>query len=290
MYPVLFRLPEWLPFLGGEPITSFGFMMLAAFLTATFLQRSEMEREGLDPAYAWDILFMAVLGGLLGAKLYYVLLHLDWTLRDPAGMIFSRGGMVWYGGFLGGTALVIWQIRKLGLPLAKMADLTAPALALAYAVGRGGCLLVGDDYGRPTDSWVGMTFPRGTPPTRVDAMEQTFGIQVDPALVQEYGQVVPVHPTQIYEIVLSMLIFVGLWRMRRHPHRAGWLFMLWMALAGLERFLVEIVRVKDDRFFGPLSLAQLISLGLVAVGTWGVVRLWERRDDAVSGTLGAEGS
>ncbi len=275
MLPVLFRLPEWIPLLGGEPITSFGVMMLAAFLTASYVQRSEMERMGIDPAYGWDFLFMAVLGGLLGAKLYYVLLHWDWTLRDPVGMIFSRGGMVWYGGFLGGTALVVWQIRKLDLPVPKLADATAPALALAYAVGRVGCFLVGDDYGRPTDSWVGMTFPRGTPPTRVDAMERTFGIQVDPALVEQFGQVVPVHPTQLYEIGMSVLIFAFLWRIRRHAHRAGWLFMLWLALAGVERFVVEIVRVKDDRLFGPLSLAQLISVALVAVGIWGMARLWE---------------
>jgi len=278
VHPVLFRIPDWIPLLGGEPITSFGFMMLVAFLTASFLQRSEMKREGIDPAHAWDILFMAVLGGLIGAKLYYVVLHLDWTLRDPVAMIFSRGGMVWYGGFLGGAALVVWEIRRSGLPLPKMADLTAPALALAYAIGRGGCLLVGDDYGRPTDAWVGMTFPRGTPPTRVDAMERTFGIEVDPALVEQYGQVVPVHPTQIYEIVLSTGIFLFLWKIRRHPHRAGWLFMAWLALAGLERFAVEFVRVKDDRFFGALSLAQVISLALVAVGVWGVLRLRQGAD------------
>lgn len=283
MYPYLFRLPEWLPLLGGEPITSFGVMMLLAFLTAALILRSEMKRVGLDPEHVWDLLFMAVVGGFVGARLYYAVLHLDWTLEDPAGMLLSRGGMVWYGGFLGAAALVVWQIRRSELPLARMADLTAPALALAYGVGRIGCFLVGDDYGRPTDSWVGIAFPQGTPPTRVDVLEQTYGIQVEPELVRQFGSVVPVHPTQLYEVALSVLIFVFLWRIRKHGHAAGWLFMIWLALAGAERFLVEFVRIKDDRFFGPLSLAQVISLALVLVGV-----VWARRLHDAEGTSASD--
>lgn len=273
MYPNLFRLPEWLPVLGGEYVTSFGVMMFLAFLTAAWLHHREMERIGQDPEKTWDLLLWAVIGGIGGAKLYYILLNYPLLAERPAQLIFSRGGLVWYGGFLGATALVIWKIRQMKLPLARIADITAAPLAAAYAVGRMGCFLVGDDYGRPTDSWVGIKFPRGTPPTRVDALEAHFGVQVDPALVEKYGQVVPVHPTQLYEIGLSLLFFVILWRIRRHPHRAGWLFMLWLAMAGAERFAVEFVRVKDDRFFGPLTLAQGISLGLVAFGVWGALRL-----------------
>ncbi|MFW6200630.1 MAG: prolipoprotein diacylglyceryl transferase [Gemmatimonadota bacterium] len=275
MYPILFRLPEWVPLLGGEPITSFGVMMLVAFLVATLVLRSEMNRVDLDAEHVWDILFMAVVGGFVGARLYYLVLHLDWTLEDPVGMLLSRGGMVWYGGFIGAAVLVVWQLHRSKLPLARMTDLTAPALAVGYALGRVGCFLVGDDYGRPTDSWVGMAFPQGTPPTRVDVLEQAYGIDVDPELIRRFGEVVPVHPTQLYEVALSTLIFVGLWRLRRHAHAAGWLFMLWLALAGMERFVVEFVRIKDDRIFGPLSLAQVISLGLVVVGIVGMRRLWE---------------
>lgn len=273
MYPILFHLPEWVPLLGGEPITSFGVMMLVAFLTAALVLRSEMKRVDLDPEHVWDILFMAVVGGFVGARLYYVVLHLDWTLDDPMGMLLARGGMVWYGGFFGAAALVVWQVHRSNLPLARMADLMAPAAAIGYALGRVGCFLVGDDYGRPTDAWVGIAFPEGTPPTRVDVLEQTYGIDVDPELIREFGSVVPVHPTQLYEVALSTLIFLFLWRNRRHAHAAGWLFMIWLALAGTERFLVEFVRIKDDRFFGPLSLAQVISLVLVVVGVVGMRRL-----------------
>lgn len=276
MYPILFKLPQWLPFLGGQPITSFGVMMLLAFLTAGYVLRAEMGRVGEDPEKAWDLIFMAVVGGILGAKTYYILLNYKRLTVDPAGLIFARGGLVWYGGFLLATAAVVWEIRRQKLPLPQMADLVAPALALAYGVGRIGCFLVGDDWGRPTDSWLGIRFPHGTPPTSVEAIQQEFHLTVDPHLVAKYGQVVPVYPTQLFEVGLSTLIFFVLWRLRRHEHGKGWLFMLWLVMAGIERFLVEFLRAKDDRFVGILTLAQIISLGAVAVGLAGMARTSRR--------------
>ena len=274
MYPILFRLPEWVPFMGGAPITSFGVMMLLAFLAAGYVTRAEMNRIGEDPEKAWDLVFMAVVGGILGAKTYYILLNWHRLMVDPIGLIFARGGLVWYGGFTLATIFVVWEIRRQKLPLPQMADVVAPALAIAYGIGRIGCFLVGDDWGRPTDSWVGIRFPHGTPPTTVEAIQRDFHITVDPHLVEKYGNVVPVHPTQLYEVGLSTLIFFVLWRLRRHDHRKGWLFMLWLVLAGLERFAVEFLRAKDDRFIGLLTLAQVISLAAVGVGIVGMVRTW----------------
>jgi phosphatidylglycerol:prolipoprotein diacylglycerol transferase len=278
MYPIIFNLPDWVPLLGGEAITSFGVFMLFAFLTGGYVIRAGMREMGEDPDTAWDLVFMGVVGGILGAKLYYVLLNYERLVSDPRGLLLSRGGLVWYGGFLLATVFVIWEIRRQKLPLPKLADVIAPALALAYAVGRMGCFLVGDDWGRPTDSWLGIAFPRGTPPTRVDVIEG-LGIAVDPALVEEFGQIVPVHPTQLYEIGLSTLIFFLLWKIRGDGRAAGWIFMLWLALAGSERFLVEFLRAKDDRFFGILTLAQLISLAIVMAGVVGMMRV--RRDPVV---------
>lgn len=273
MYPILFRLPEWFPILGGEPITSFGVFMLLAFVTAGYVQKAELARMGFDPEKAWDFVFMAVIGGILGAKIYYMLLNWPRLVEDPMSLILARGGLVWYGGFLGAAALVLWEMRRTGHPLGRLVDSAAPALALAYAVGRIGCFMVGDDWGRPTDSWVGIRFPQGTPPTHVDIIERDFGIAVDPALVEKYGSIVPVHPTQLYEIGMSTLIFLFLWRIRRHDHGAGWLFMVWLVLAGVERFIVEFFRAKDDRFVGMFTLAQVISVLIVAVGLVGMSRL-----------------
>ena len=276
MYPNLFSLPDWVPILGGEPITSFGVMMLLSFLVGGYILKLEFVRIGEDPEKAWDIVLMAVIGGIVGARLYYVFLNYPRFAADPIGMLLARGGMVWYGGFLGATALVIWRIRKAGLPLGRTVDLSAPGLALAYAVGRIGCFLVGDDYGRPTDSWVGIAFPRGIPPTHADTMAERFGVTIDPAMIEKYGEILPVHPTQLYETGMSTLIFLLLWSLRRRKHPAGWLFMTWLALAGVERFVVEIFRAKDDRFLGVLTIAQVISIGLVAVGAYWMIRL--RRD------------
>jgi phosphatidylglycerol:prolipoprotein diacylglycerol transferase len=272
MYPVFFEIPTWVPFLGGQPITSFGVFMLLAFLTAGYVLRAELRRTGEDPEKAWDFVFMAVIGGIIGAKGYYVLLNYRQLIESPVEMIVSRGGLVWYGGFLLAAVLVIREIRKQGMSVPATLDLMAPAVALAYAVGRIGCFMVGDDWGRPTDSVFGVRFPRGTPPTSVQNIEQMFGITVDPELIERYGQVVPVHPTQLYEVGMSTLIFFLLWRVRDHRHAKGWLFMAWLALAGLERFAVEFLRAKDDRFIGVLTLAQVISLAVVAFGVVGLAR------------------
>jgi phosphatidylglycerol:prolipoprotein diacylglycerol transferase len=273
LYPNLFRFPEWVPLLGGEYVTTFGLMMFLSFVVGGLFLRSEMERKGFDPDKAWDIVFMAVVGGILGAKIYYILLNYPRLAQDPIGLIFSRGGMVWYGGFLGATAMVVWEVRRSKLPTGEIADALAPGLALAYAVGRVGCFLVGDDWGRPTALPWGIRFPEGTPPTTVTVIEREYGVPVDPELVARFGEVVPVHPTQLYEVALSTLIFFVLWRLRKHPWQAGWLFSLWLIFAGLERFLVEFFRLKDDRFLGPFTIAQLISLGLVTVGVLGAQRL-----------------
>jgi phosphatidylglycerol:prolipoprotein diacylglycerol transferase len=273
MFPELFTIPSWVPLIGGAPITTFGVMMFLAFLVGGATMRPILREKGMDPERAWDIVFMGVIGGVIGAKVYYLLLHWQDTAADPLGMIFSRAGMVWYGGFFGATALIVWDSLRAGIPVARTADVVAAPLALGYAVGRVGCFLVGDDWGRPTDLPWGVAFPRGMPPTTVASIERTFGITVDPALIAKYGDVIPVHPTQLYEVGISLVFFAVLWRLRAHRHRVGWLFMLWLVLAGCERFFVEIFRAKDDRLIGPLTIAQVISVGLIAVGVWGLVKL-----------------
>ncbi len=280
MYPILFHLPSWLPFMGGAPITTFGPFVILSFLVGGVLLRSEMERTGHDPERAWDLVFMAVLGGMIGAKTYYVLLNYEALLANPTSAIFSRGGFVWYGGFAGALLLIVFEIKRRGLPLGQMADLSSPTLAIGYAIGRMGCFMVGDDYGRPTASWVGIRFPNGNPPTSVVEIESYFGVQVDPAIVERFGQVVPVHPTQLYEVAMASLIFLVLWKLRVHEHAAGWLFWICLILLSVERFLVEFVRVKDDRFFGPLTLAQCIAITLMLVGLLGVRRTWSAPSDS----------
>ncbi|MFW6090222.1 MAG: prolipoprotein diacylglyceryl transferase [Gemmatimonadota bacterium] len=275
MYPELITLD--LPLIGRLTITSFGVMMALAFLAAYQVSRSEFDRMGKDPELAADLLLGALIGGIVGAKLYYVFLNWDLTVQDPLGMLFSRAGLVWYGGLIGGTIGVILMARRRGERILPVADALAPALALGYAIGRVGCFLVGDDYGRPTDSWVGIAFPDGAPPSTAGNLREGFGVSIPDSIPD--STVLEVHPTQLYEVGLSLLIFAVLWRLRGE-RPVGWIFALWLVLAGLERFAVEFFRAKDDRFIGVLTLAQLFSLGLVGLGVWLMNRAATKAPDA----------
>jgi phosphatidylglycerol:prolipoprotein diacylglycerol transferase len=213
-----------------------------------------------------------VIGGIIGAKLWYVAVSQDMHA------LFSRGGLVWYGGFIGGTAAVILNGWRLRVPLRWTMQLVAPALPAAYALGRIGCFLVNDDYGRPTDLPWAVKFPRGLPPSTAASMEQLFGIPVPPGT--DPSTVLAVHPTQIYEAILMLAAFMWLWTVRKSDRPIGWIFGVYLVIAGVERFLIEILRAKDDRFLGPFTLAQLTSVILVAIGIWVMVKL---REGASSG-------
>ncbi|MFQ5678514.1 MAG: prolipoprotein diacylglyceryl transferase [Gemmatimonadota bacterium] len=261
MHPELIHLK--LPIVGEFTLYSFGAMMALAFLAGYLVLRSEFRRREQNVELASDILLGALVGGIVGAKLYYLILHFDRTAADPLGMILSRGGLVWYGGFVGGVVGSILALRRRRASVALAADVCAPALALAYGIGRIGCFLVGDDYGRTTGSWVGVSFPNGIPPSTAGNL-RAFGVDVPDAVPD--AQVLAVHPTQLYETGLALLIFLFLWRIRKNRHGPGWLFGVWMMLAGAERLFVEIFRAKDDRFLGTFTLAQAISVGLILVG------------------------
>jgi phosphatidylglycerol:prolipoprotein diacylglycerol transferase len=264
MYPVILRV-------GSFQLTSFGVMMALAFLTAGVVFARELGRKGEDPERAWDLVMFAALGGVLGAKLYYLILFWPETAADPLRAVTSRSGLVWYGGLIGGAAMVLWQIRRRRLPVLRYGDAAAPALALGYVLGRIGCFLVGDDYGRPTTLPWGIAFPNGAPPSTAFNLRHEFGVNL-PASVPDTA-LLRVHPTQLYEVVLMLVIFAALWHLRTRLTRPGMLLALYVVLAAAERFIVEIFRAKDDRFLGPLSVAQLISIGLAAgAGAWLLAR------------------
>src|SRR5689334_5616992 len=245
VYPFVLHLGRW-PLIGNFDLTGYGVMMMVAFLMAGWAIQLQLQRRNLNADYAADIVMAAVIGGLLGAKLWYVAL----TGESP----FHRGGFVWYGGFLGGSAgiLLLGWLKR--VPTRFTMDLCAAPLTLGYALGRVGCFLVNDDYGIPSSLPWAMKFPEGLPPTTVENLRQmhvSFPPGANPS------DIVAVHPTQIYETALMLLAFAWLWRLRDHRHAVGWRFGVYLVLAGTERFLIEIVRAKDDRLLGPFTLAQL---------------------------------
>jgi phosphatidylglycerol:prolipoprotein diacylglycerol transferase len=164
--------------------------------------------------------------------------------------LFSRGGMTFYGGLLGGTVLALGSALYRKLRLLDVVNGAAASLAVGQAIGRVGCLLVGDDYGRPTDGPWGIAFPEGLPPTTV-----------------------PVHPTQIYEAAWLFLLTAWLWRRRA---RASFLFGEYLLLAGVGRFAIEFVRINPV-LVGPFTNAQVTSLIEAAIGLIGIAYLWQRR-------------
>jgi phosphatidylglycerol:prolipoprotein diacylglycerol transferase len=202
------------------------------------------------------------------------------ALTGDPGALFSRGGLVWYGGFIGGALAVMLNGWRLKVPLRWTMQVAAPALAAAYALGRVGCFLVNDDYGRPTTLPWGMRFPEGLPPSTAGNLHQLFGIPVPPGI--DPSTVLAVHPTQLYEVASMLLVFAVLWVLRKRGYAVGWLFGLYLIFAGVERFLVEIVRAKDDRFLGPFTLAQLTSVILVVIGIV-LVMMWRRGTGPVPG-------
>jgi phosphatidylglycerol:prolipoprotein diacylglycerol transferase len=210
----------------------------------------------------------AAVGGIVGAKIYYAILYRSWH------ELFSRAGLVWYGGLIGGFLACTWVIVRARADYLTAADAAAPALAIGYSLGRIGCFLVGDDYGAPTSGWWGVAFPKGSPPTTAYSLRE-FGVRVDPAIPDD--TVLRVHPTQLYESAAALVMFFILMRVESRPHRKGRAFALFLIMMGIERFLVEMVRAKDDRFLGPFTVAQLISVVLIIIGTV----MWARRDAAV---------
>lgn len=262
MYPDVLRI-------GNFTITSFGLMMFASFIVGAWILGKQLQRYRMPAELAWDLLAWIAIGGLAGAKLYYVGLHWDDLVANPMGSLFSRGGLVWYGGFIGGVAAYGWQIRRRKLPIATMFDATAPALAIAYATGRMGCFLVGDDYGLPTDAWYGIAFPKGSPPSSAGYL-RSVGADV-PAGIPD-TQILAVHPTQLYEIAIALVMFAILWNLGRRAHRQGQLFGVFMTMYAIERFIIEFVRAKGDRILLGLSTSQVASMIVLALGLWLVSR------------------
>jgi len=156
-------------------------------------------------------------------------------------------------------------LMKKKLSVSHMSDSVAVALPASYAVGRTGCWAVGDDYGRPFDGPWATTFPEGAPPSTVSNMTSMFGVEFPPGTPP--SEVVAVHPTQIYEVLMGTVMFFIILRFRDHKHGDGWLFGMYCLLAGIERFIVEFFRAKDDRFFvAGITTAQLIAIGFALFG------------------------
>lgn len=226
----------------GLSLKSFGIVFAFGFLAAGAMVARRLKELGKPVDYAYEITLAALVGGLVGSRLYYVVQNYDQVKHDLLGSLFSGSGLVWYGGVIGGAlAVIAWAAyrRMLGL---ELLDLACVPLAMGYAIGRIGCQVSGDgDYGRASSLPWAMPYPHGTVPTHV-----------------------AVQPTPIYETLSMGLIAWWLWRMRDR-FRPGALFAFYLVLSGAERLLVEFVR-RNHAVLGVLTAPQLESIGLIIVG------------------------
>ena len=241
-----------MPFLilGPLKIPTYGLMMAAAFIVASFLIEQEFRRRGLGKNLGWDSVAVALIAGVIGSRINYLIEHPAELARAPLKAAFSGSGMTWYGGFILALVAVfaLWRMRKVRILPAL--DSMAVVLPLAYAIGRVGCQISGDgDYGRPSNLPWAMAYPQGILPTFE-----------------------PVHPTPVYEIILMTAFFFVLWHLRTKKLGNGFLFALYLTGYGLERFFIEFLRTNKPVLIG-LTEAQLVSLVLVIAGALLMVRL-----------------
>jgi phosphatidylglycerol:prolipoprotein diacylglycerol transferase len=228
--------------LGPLTLQTFGICFAAAFVVSGAIVGRRLKELGHPPDWAYEIVFAALVGGLIGSRLDYVIQNWSKVSDDLVGNLFSGSGLVWFGGLVGGAAGVLLWARWRGWLGLRLLDACAPALAAGYAIGRCGCQLSGDgDYGKPSHLPWAMAYPDGTVPTTRE-----------------------VHPTPVYETLAMGLVALVLWRLRDR-YAPGVLFAIYLILAGLERLLVEFIR-RNDHVAAGLTLPQLVSVAMIAAG------------------------
>src|SRR5437879_9539593 len=206
-------------------------MVATGLICAFFVIRADLRRRGYG-AEAENIIGTTGLAGLVGARLYHLLETPSEFFAHPLPLLFSTMGFAWFGAVIGGFVALVLLARHYQMKILLMLDIASPAAAIGYGIGRIGCLISGDgDYGVPTSLPWGMSFPNGLVPTTQR-----------------------VHPTPIYEAIAATLIFWYLWRQGakslRGPRPIGEVAALYLVWMGVERFLVEFIRINPRSFFG----------------------------------------
>ena len=221
--------------IGPVTLQTFGLCFALAFIASGLVLSKRFKELNKPPDWAYEMVFAALIGGVVGAKV-------DYVIQNPGEPFFSGSGLVWFGGLLGGAIGAILWARWRRIPLWQICDIAAVPLALGYAIGRVGCQLAGDgDYGIPWDGPWAMAYPDGTVPTTEE-----------------------VHPTPVYEALATGAIAYALWRLR-DAFSVGMLFALYLVLSGVERLLVEFIRRNEDVALG-LTQPQLISIATILIG------------------------
>jgi phosphatidylglycerol:prolipoprotein diacylglycerol transferase len=215
-------------------------MLSLAVLAGAWLAYRQAPKIGIKGDLVVDLAIWLVVGGVVGARLFYVFVYEPGTYLKQPYLVFAlwQGGLVYYGALIGGFIAGVWFVWKKGLPFWPLADLVAPPLALGYGLVRIGCFLNGCCYGKPTDSFIGIVFPH----------------------LDDWAR----HPTQIYSSLLGFILFLVLLAVQRKKSFDGQVFLLFLILYGVGRTAVESLR-ENLTVFGPVTVSQLVSVIIIII-------------------------
>lgn len=243
MYPVLLEF-------GGFEIRSYGVIVALSFLIGLWMSAREAERKGFDPKLVHDFAVYGVVGGIIGARLYFVLFSAPGYFFAHPWEIFAiwSGGIGVIGALIGGFLVAIWFCRKRKISLLRFGDTLALGMALGQTFGQFACLLNGDSYGRPTDvPWaITYTDPRSLAPLNI-----------------------PLHPIEIYEMAAYFLVFLLVWKVRKHYSADGFAFLTYLAGYGTARFLVDFFRGDPAMFAWGIQAAQVFGVAMILIALAG---------------------
>jgi phosphatidylglycerol:prolipoprotein diacylglycerol transferase len=294
MIPILFRIPEFTLLgihIGPININSFGLMLGLSAIVGSYVLAMELRRRKLNPDIAGTGTVIALVAGVIGAKLLHLIENWDMFLARPS-TAFSPSGLTWYGGFILGIAALAIYVRMKHTRIPRFLDALAVALILSYGIGRIGCHLAGDgDYGTPTTLPWGTIYAQGTAKPSVmlreyfdrnpderefwhyDSLKTSFaGVDAFGDVYTTFDEVTPCHPTPVYEFLLGILGFFFLKWIWKPSFPDGRLFLIYLVVAGAFRFSVEFLRLQPKIMFG-LSEAQSFSVALIAAGLVGILRM-----------------
>jgi len=249
LYPILFKF-------GPFTIYTYGLMVAIGCLAGFFYIRQEARRVSVEPEKIMSLFLWVLISGFLGGRILYILVEWERFLNEPLKTIFARGGFVFYGGFVFALAVGIWQTRRKGLDTWKTADIFAPAIAIAYAIGRIGCFLNGCCYGRPTNSWLGVSFPLESPAGSVGK---------------------PLIPIQLFSSLSLFLIYAILLKLKRYKKFDGQLFWVYVLLYGVTRSIIEIFRGDPRGRVWVFSTSQFMGIIFTIISLIMLKRLGRER-------------
>ena len=247
MFPVLFEF-------GNFELRSYGILVALSFFIGLWLSTKEAERTRIDPQLIQEFALYALLGGILGARIYFILFSEPaYFLRNPWEILAVwHGGIGVIGSLLGGFLVGVWYCHRKRISLLKFADTLAPGIALGQTVGQFACLLNGDSYGRPTDlPWaITYTDPRSLAPLNIT-----------------------LHPIEIYEMVAYFSVFLLVWNTRRKFRADGFAFLGYLGAYGAARFVMELFRGHPAIFAWGIPAAQVFSVALILASSMSFVML-----------------